>query len=328
MNNDESVQNNARLNNLVEKLRSKLKNFAVMDRQGQLMGEVKDLILDTNRQLNLVVSRLANDQSDRLFLLVSKLIQKIDPPSQSVLVDMNETEIEDLPEYLAIDVPDTEFSEMLNSQVTPVYESMNEDITMDSERQSAVAIPTNLSNIQDEVGNETLVSDTTEEVLAEEIIRLLEERLVVERSKRKVGEVIIRKQIETQMVQVPVRHEKLIVEQVGPEPKQLAEIDLGQTAIPGIELTEGEITGVELPETASFEPKIASLDTEPTVRGEFNSPKIASLLLNAIALERRHGCKKIRLEIIVEDAERQKTYQEWIARSSGSKIPQSESSKS
>lgn len=318
MNNDESVQNNARLNNLVEKLRSKLKNFAVMDRQGQLMGEVKDLILDTNRQLNLVVSRLANDQSDRLFLLVSKLIQKIDPPSQSVLVDMNETEIEDLPEYLAIDVPNTEFSEMLNSQVTPVYESMNEEITMDSERQSAVVIPTNLSNIQDEVGNDSTL----------EIIRLLEERLVVERSKRKVGEVIIRKQIETRMVQVPVRHEKLIVEQVGPEPKQLAEIDLGQTAIPGIELTEGEITGAELPETASFEPKIASLDTAPTVRGEFNSPKIASLLLNAIALERRHGCKKIRLEIVVEDAERQKTYQEWFARSSGSKTPHSESSKS
>jgi len=43
-----------------------------------------------------------------------------------------------------------------------------------------------------------------------------------------VGEVIVRKVIETRMVevQVPVRHEKLIVEQVSPERKQLAEIDL------------------------------------------------------------------------------------------------------
>jgi len=42
---------------LAEKLRSVKKDFAVLDRQGQLMGQVKDLILDNNRQLNLVVSR-------------------------------------------------------------------------------------------------------------------------------------------------------------------------------------------------------------------------------------------------------------------------------
>jgi len=66
------------------------------------------------------------------------------------------------------------------------------------------------------------------EVLEEEIIRLLGERLVVDRGKRKIGEVIVRKEIETRMIQVPVRFEKLIVEQVSPERKQLAEINLGQ----------------------------------------------------------------------------------------------------
>jgi len=60
----------------------------------------------------------------------------------------------------------------------------------------------------------------------EEIIRLLGERLVVDRGKRKIGEVIVRK-IETRMIQVPVRHE-VIVEQVSPERKQLAEINLGK----------------------------------------------------------------------------------------------------
>jgi len=63
--------------------------------------------------------------------------------------------------------------------------------------------------------------------LEEEIIRLLGERLVVDRGKRKI-EVIVRKEIETRMIQVPVRHEKLIVEQVSPERKQLAEINLGK----------------------------------------------------------------------------------------------------
>jgi len=64
--------------------------------------------------------------------------------------------------------------------------------------------------------------------LEEEIIRLLGERLVVDRGKRKIGEVIVRKEIETRMIQVPVRREKLIVEQVSPERKQLAEINLGR----------------------------------------------------------------------------------------------------
>jgi len=64
------------------------------------------------------------------------------------------------------------------------------------------------------------------EVAQEEVIPLREERVVVDRAKQKVGEVVVRKEIETEIVQVPVQREKLIVEQVGAEPKQLAEIDL------------------------------------------------------------------------------------------------------
>ncbi|MDX2231958.1 MAG: DUF2382 domain-containing protein [Leptolyngbyaceae cyanobacterium bins.349] len=64
------------------------------------------------------------------------------------------------------------------------------------------------------------------EVTQEEVIPLREERLIVDRQKQKVGEVIVRKEIETEIIQVPVQREKLIVEQVGAEPRQLAEIDL------------------------------------------------------------------------------------------------------
>ena len=65
---------------------------------------------------------------------------------------------------------------------------------------------------------------------------------------RKVGEVIVRKEIETRMVQieVPVRYEKLIVEQVSPEHKQLAEIDLGQEVVTGIELSESASQALEI----------------------------------------------------------------------------------
>lgn len=133
--------------------------------------------------------------------------------------------------------------------------------------------------------------------------RLLEERLVVDSIRQKVGEVVIRKVIETEMVQVPVRREKLIVEQVGPERKQLAEIDLSQGAISGVELTQN---------TSQL---MASLDSGLTVSGSFSSPKIASLLLNAIALERNHGCQQVHISIsVVDEAHRQK-YQEWFDRS-------------
>jgi len=196
-----------------------------------------------------------------------------------IFVAIKKVEIAQRSEYITTKTLGMEASESSNSSIMPVNETTDEGST-------STSIP---------------------KALEDDIIRLLEERLVVDRSKRKVGEVIVRKEIETRMVQVPVRREKLIVEQVSPERKQLAEIDLGQA----------EIAGIELLETVSKATETASLDSEPTVIGEFNSPKIASLLLNAIALERRHGCKKVRVEIVVEDAERQKTYQEWFNRSLG-----------
>jgi stress response protein YsnF len=68
------------------------------------------------------------------------------------------------------------------------------------------------------------------QVLAEEVIPLLAERVVVDRQKRKSGEIVVRKVIETEIIEVEVRREKLIVEQVSPEYKELAVIDLGQTS--------------------------------------------------------------------------------------------------
>jgi len=46
-------------------------------------------------------------------------------------------------------------------------------------------------------------------------------------------------------VQVPVRHEKLIVEQVSPERKQ-PEIDLGQEEFSGVELSENARQELEI----------------------------------------------------------------------------------
>jgi Domain of unknown function (DUF2382) len=139
----------------------------------------------------------------------------------------------------------------------------------------------------------------------EEIIQLLAERLIVSCNQRKVGEVTIRKEVETRIIEVPVRREKLIVEQISPEYQKLAEISLG----------EGELPKFDLGEVKQRENEPRGSD-KLTVSGEFDSPKIASLLLNAIALERKHGCQKIHLTITVEDPETQARYQEWFDRTS------------
>lgn len=366
----ESIKETAQINRSVEKLRIKLKNFIVIDRQSETIGEVQDIILGSNRQINFVISQTYNDQSSRQFLLISKLVQKVDPSNRSVIVDISKAEIDHLPEYVKQETPGMETPELPDNSETPTYEAADKDLTIDSDFYPSVmpaanTDPFNLdtlemgatfpvdipeeditidsdfysseippttnaeANIDDlfnlaseemvstsEVGLadtqqwDDLIDTDTSEVLEEELIRLLGERLIVGRSKRKVGEVIVRKEIETRMIQVPVRREKLIIEQVSPEHKQLAEIDLGEEEISGVELTAAEMSGTKMP-------AIARSDNELTVTGEFSSPKIASLLLNAIALERRQGCKKVRLEIVVEDVERQKSYQEWIDRASG-----------
>lgn len=257
-----SISHDTHISILVEKLRRKLRNFAVINLQGGSIGKVEDFVLDANHQLNLVVSQSKNVKT-RLFI-ISKLIQKIELADKAVVIDTNKVKIENL----------------------PVFESLE----MQNEVQS---------NINPESSEETAS-------LGEEVIRLLGERLVVERNKRKVGEVVVRKAIETRMVEVPVRYEKLIIEQVSPEHKQLAEVHLGQ-----------EIVSTAVKPTDSLNSSVANrVDGKLTVSGAFNSPKIASLLLNAIALERQHGCQQIRIEIVVENAERQKTYQEWFDRCS------------
>lgn len=319
--------NYADTNALVEKLKHKVKNFAVINLKGERLGEVKNLVLDASRQLNLVVSRGTNSNHLQLTLLVSKLIRKIELANKAVLVDIEKAEIENLPEYVAIASGENQPDLSIPNVAAHTNEASFVNEHTDTTPTSLFEAP----NMQNEVQNQfNLDSSQDKAVLGEEVIRLLEERVVVERSKRKVGEVIVRKEIGTRMVQVPVRYEKLIIEQVNPEHKQIAEIDLGQEEIPGIEIIENaiadskttsllgqeEIPGIEITENAIADNKTTSLNGGLTVSGNFTSPKIASLLLNAIALERRHGCKQVRVEIVVEDEERKKTYQEWFERSS------------
>jgi sporulation protein YlmC with PRC-barrel domain len=161
---------NSRTTSSLAELRKRVNNFAVFDQQGELVGVVHDLIVDDNRRLNLVISNQANqqtgeygqqlaDQHFSLFRLQSQRIKKIDKPTQSVFIDLKKSEIEYMPEYLEAQTPgDSNSTEQLaNNQIT-----------------NSSVEPVNL-----------------DQVTEEQIIRLLEERLVVESTKRKIGEVIV-----------------------------------------------------------------------------------------------------------------------------------------
>ncbi|WP_445171561.1 PRC-barrel domain-containing protein [Microcoleus sp.] len=272
-----------RLNRVPEKVKTKLKSFTVKDNKGQLVGKIKDVYFDANGQLNFVVAGLGSENS-RLFIVSIKLLKKVDYHQKALFLSINSEQADLLP-----GVSDAGPQSLENAS-EPHSEFNNSELTNPS---------TVMSNLTDaDRTDENLDTDEDEEnfdIVDQEVIRLLEERLVINRSKRKVGEVIVRKEIETRMVQVPIQWEKLIVEQVGDDPKVLAEIDLGEGSITGIDLTE-----------------IKSDRQEPTVKAEFTSVQKASKILNSIASQPRHGCVKVRLEIVLENKQLEDTYQKWL----------------
>ena len=272
-----------RLNRVPEKVRTKLKSFTVKDNKGQLVGKIKDVYFDASGQLNFVVTGLGSENT-RVFIVSIKLLKKVDYHQKALFLSINSAQADLLPRVLPAGL------QSLENASEPHSEFNDSELTNPS---------TDMSNLTDaDRTDENLETDEDEEnfdIVDQEVIRLLEERLVINRSKRKVGEVIVRKEIETRMVQVPIQWEKLIVEQVGDDPKVLAEIDLGEGSITGIDLTE-----------------IKSDRQEPTVKAEFTSVQKASKILNSIASQPRHGCVKVRLELVLENKQLEDTYQKWL----------------
>lgn len=153
--------------------------------------------------------------------------------------------------------------------------------------------------------------------VTEEKISLLEERLMVDFVRRKVGEVVIRKEVETCLLQVevPVRREKLIVEQISPEYKRLAEIELGQEPI-----LDGTIANSghdrALPHNAiSVDHDAQHLtihyprSSQKRIQRTFDSVESAKNLLDAIAAQFDNNSETIHIEILLKDSEHQKVYQ-------------------
>lgn len=113
-------------------------------------------------------------------------------------------------------------------------------------------------------------------------ISLLEEKLQVARQRKKIGEVVIRKKVETRMVRVPIRREKLIVERIGENPELLTEVIIGESKLSDYE--ESDESNINLSHS------------------NFLTISTAQELLQAINHLSTATNARVRLEIITDDS--------------------------
>jgi hypothetical protein len=141
----------------------------------------------------------------------------------------------------------------------------------------------------------------TSKTIAQQVIPLLEERLIVNFKKQKTAEVVVRKEIETRTINVPVRREKLIVEQLTPTYKQLAEVDLGNFSFEEITFEEKADVNGEPESIVENREKSSFSSSEPIIKGEFSCIEAARNFLDTISTVSDDGCEIVRIEVILKD---------------------------
>ncbi|MEL6440982.1 MAG: YsnF/AvaK domain-containing protein [Cyanobacteria bacterium J06621_8] len=251
-----------RSNNLksqLAKLNKQLITYLIVDRQGISRGEVKDIYYDANSDLNLLIRLGKADNKLNIRRLGTADICQIDSDNQLILSNLSYQQLENLPLYQPIP--------------THIQEALSESAMYDDCRMNPAH------------DSQQLDSPETYQ------IPLLEERLQVSHRRQKIGEVVVRKQIETRMVQVPVRQEKLIVERIGNNPEQLTEVIIGENNVNGFSYEE-------LNDTNSLY----------LTKSHYLDPETAQKLLEAIVLSSASN-SKIRLEIVTTSSQQQVEHQ-------------------
>ncbi|MEB3278948.1 MAG: DUF2382 domain-containing protein [Lyngbya sp.] len=245
-----------------------VQTYSVVDEKAELIGQVERIYKNDSHQIQILFS--LPGQSKPLFRVHQKSILKVDLENNRFIINLTDKMREKLEQHSAY---------------------LNQNITEENRIKSVEHSDNEIEDTTD-LGDESFP-----QTVDSETIRLLAERLEVKHERHKIGEVIVRKQVETEIVEVPIRREKLIVEQVGSSDKPLAEIDLSR----------GKIQGVELEQT-NIKPH------QVTVQGEFYSLKAAADLLQIIAMEDAHGCAKVRVELVLDDPQYQQQYQDLFDR--------------
>lgn len=164
------------------------------------------------------------------------------------------------------------------------------------------------------------------DILTSETFALLEERLMVNFTRRKLGEIVVRKEIETHIlqVQVPIRSEKLIVEQVSPEYKLLSEVELGRSNASEMAVSKAIEDGVILANNDdrtisigldAIDRQLNPSSTQPRLGCEMYSVNAARELLNEIAnISDLDDCQSVQIEIVLKDDRQRDIYQSLFDR--------------
>jgi Domain of unknown function (DUF2382) len=229
-------------------------------------------------------------------------LQNVESRSQILFLDLTHKDIQNSLEH---ERPMTSSIEPTSNPLgSIILEQGNQTQEIDLDALSELENQPVSSRAQGVIESSTISEPTSKRVVQEQSIQLLEERLNVDYIKRKVGEVIIRKQVETHIIEVPVRREKLIVEQINPEHKKILEIDLANE------------TDIDLKDYIPDGYQVSPSNTAGKVVGEFDSPKTVAWLMDTIAHQSPHGCKRIRVSIELDDATHSDLYQNWFDRCS------------
>jgi stress response protein YsnF len=262
-----NTENSALTSQQQEELKKEIiQSLKIYDTHEHLLGDVKHILRDEHNNLQIVFA--PPNQEEPLFRVSRNMVRKVDLEKSYLIIFLTKNMKQEL------------FKHSHNA-----YNWIQAELSDDVSQNEAL-------NSDSEMSNSSILDEAT--------VRLLEERLTVKRDSRKRGEVVVRKVVETNTVEVPVRQEKLIVEQIqGDQTENLAEINLSSGKVK----VEGET-----PQNTAMNPQGCS------VHGEFITPDAASEILKAISLQKNHGCHKINIELVVSDAQKQQEYQAMFDR--------------
>lgn len=254
--------NDSNIESQLKVLGKQLISFTIIDRQGISRGKVKDIYYDANNELNLLVELTKTDRKISWHRLRSIDICQLKLEDKLILSNLSDRQLEQLPLY------------------QPVPPHLKEVLTK--------------SNLYDDckmnpAHNDIQQSDSSEITQ----IPLLEEKLQIARRKRKIGEVIVRKEVETQIVKVPIRREKLIIESIGNNPERLTEVVIAEEKVNGFKYQELN----------------HSDDSLHITKSHFLDVTTAQELLEAVAYLSSAKDARVRLEIVTNCSEHQIEHQ-------------------
>lgn len=211
------------------------------------IGLIADILVEDNGSLRyLVINTGVWVLGKKILLPIGKA--KFDNKSKRVYVDaFSKAQVESLPNYNENDVVDRSYEERVRNVYRPT--AMNSGA-------SPVAAAANPAHDQDAAMYK--LNDTDHQNL-----KLYEERLIADKQRRKTGEVVVGKRVETEKatVSVPLDKERVVVERTTPQDGNVA------VTVNAGAFQEGEIARMEV-----FEESV-DIRKEAFVREEVNVKK-------------------------------------------------------